>query len=112
MLLLSGDESGTPELAVLDASSSSRDSERDVPALRSVSKSAILFSRLSSQDLLERSCLTNLFSLCTSLSSSRLASSKGRSRAEWRLFEFVATVDLHGMSCIYGISAFQNDVVQ
>lgn len=104
MPLLSGDESGTPEPVVLDASCASRDSERDASALRSVSKSAIFFSRLSSQDLLERSCLTNLFSLCTSLSSARLASSKERSRPEWRVFEFAAVVDLHGMSCRYHMS--------
>lgn len=96
MPLLSGYDSGTPEHAVLDASCSSRDSGRDVSALNSASKPATFFSRLSNQDLLERSCLTNLFSLCTSLSSSRLASFKERSRPGWRFFEFVAVVDLHG----------------
>lgn len=94
-LLLSGDELCAPDVEPVDACCSGLNSEPEASAPRSVSKSKIFLSRWSSQFLLERNCFTNLFSLCTSLSSSRLASSNEVCRAPWRGFTFAGEDDLN-----------------
>lgn len=108
-LLLSGDKCGTSDSGALDVSCSGLGSGQDAPASSSTSKSQIFLSRLSSHDLLERKCFTNLFKSWTSLSSSILAFSKDRRRPEWRSLASVGADDLWDKPSMSGIAHSRAD---
>lgn len=80
MMLPLSREDGAWELRIVDEPSSCLDSEQEPPECKNISRSLILFPRLSTQSLVERNCPTNRSSLSTSPSSSCLASSETRSR--------------------------------
>jgi len=99
-----------PELEPVDAFWSGLDSRPEPSASRSASKSRIFLSRWSSQCLLERNFFTNLFSLWTSLSRSRLVSSNERWRAEWRDLLLCGGGDLCNEKCVLTILISSSNV--